>query len=151
MKNGKQKPQKPYIKTDKTEYTLGDTIQVRGLRTIPKPSYGLDGKFLKKKFSLMMILNKEKDRSLTGYVSCDMIMEKTKKNEVKGKNGDWYHHNMTVTKNEIHDDGTFEFDFLVLNNYEAGTYYVKMWQSEEDPHKVFGDAQSQLFKIVGVA
>ena len=151
MENEKQAAQDPYIKTDKVKYTLGDTILVRGLRKIPKPSYGLDGKFLKKEFSLMMTLNKEKDRSSTGHISCDMILEKTKKNEVKGKHGDWLPHNMTVTKHEIYDDGTFEFDIVVLNNYEAGTYYVEMWQSEEDPRKVFDDIKSQLFKIVGVA
>ena len=151
MKNEEQVAQNSYIKTDKAEYTLGDTIQVRGLRKIPKPSYGLDGKFLEKEFDLMMTLNKEKDRSPTGHIVCDMILEKTKKNEVKGKNGDWHHHNMTATKHEIYDDGTFRFDVVVLNNYEAGTYYVEMWQNEEYPHKVFDDIKSQLFKIVGVA
>ena len=151
MKNVEQKPQKPYIKTDKAEYTLGDTIQVRGLRKIPKPSYGLDGKFLKKEFLLMMTLSKENGDSSTGRISCGMILEKTKKNEIKGKHGDWYNHNMTVTKNEVYDDGTFEFDVVVLNNYEAGTYYVNLLQYEEDPYKRFDAIKSQLFKIVGAA
>ena len=151
MTNKKRGPQKSHVNIDKTKYTLGDTIRVRGLRKIPKPSYGLDGKFLKKEFSLMMTLSKEKDRSSTGYVACEMILEKTKKNEIIEKHGDWHNHNMTVTKNEVYDDGAFEFDFLVLNNYAAGTYYVEVWQNEEDPHKVFDDVKSQLFNIVGVA
>ena len=151
MENEKQATQDPYIKTDKAEYTLGDTIQVRGLRKIPKPSCGLDGKFLEKEIDFTISLKKEKNTSLTGFVTCEIILEEDQKVKIKTEYGDWYHSNMKVTRHDLNDDGTFGFDVVVLNNYEAGTYIVNLRQSEEKPYNVFDYLKSPPFKIVGVA
>ena len=80
-----------------------------------------------------------------------MILEEDQKNHIKTKNSGWRHHNMTVTKHELNDDGTFGFDIEVLNNYTVGEYRVFLWQNETHHYNVFDGAESQLFKIVGVA
>ena len=150
MENEKLKSQKSYIRTDKTAYTLDDIIHVRGRRKIPKPRYGLNGKALETEIRLIIFLSKRKTLYPTGLVACNMILKEYKKNYIINKHNGWRRGNMIVTKHDLNDDGTFEFDIKVLNNYAAGEYRVSLWQNEAVPYDVFDGAESQVFKIGSV-
>ena len=113
-----------YVETDKSEYTLGDIIKVSGKIVFPPPSYGLDGSVLTEERTIPINLITEQGLTVD-LISCQNLPEYDDHYLMYGDVGDYiYPRDGTYHKCDIDDDGTFEFDFEVKNEYQAGMYSI---------------------------
>lgn len=112
-----------YVMTDKQEYGLGDIIKVSGKFTVPPPTYGLDGSLIDNKHKISVSLRVRDDFiAPVDKISCIHVFEDGKKFQA----GEYYYHDDDHQKQKcnIDDAGNFEFEFEVMNEYQAEEYAI---------------------------
>lgn len=134
-----------YVKTDKKEYGLGDTIKVSGKTVVLDHTYGLDGKILST-FNFNIHLENTETGSNTNALSCntysyDDYFDHDGKYRFFNV-GSRYINNYSDLNKElcnIDNNGIYSFDLIVNNDLSAGTFVILIYNSDHDngiSHKI---------------
>ena len=123
-----EKDELAYITTDRQEYGLGDTIQVKGTFERSVPSKSIDGTLVDHQSVKIIIIGSDTLYSSSSIICTNSNHEVYLKfpNVVYGKFYDFDFINDIAEKCNIDDDGGFLFDFEVTGDYFSGVHYAQI-------------------------